>query len=71
MLQGGQGARAERDRNVMFFVGFSICIRDLYLLHCYCFQTRFFVASPTEMNFKARVVPATGNISFHHYIFHS
>jgi hypothetical protein len=52
MPQGGQGARAEQDRNVMFVVDFFIYIRDPYLLHC--FQTRFFVASPTEMIFKAR-----------------
>lgn len=54
MFQGGQGARAEQDRNVMFFVDFSIYIRDPYLLHRRCFQTCFFVASPTEMIFKAR-----------------
>jgi hypothetical protein len=38
----------------MFFVDFSICIRDPYLLHCHCFQTCFFVASPTDMILKAR-----------------
>jgi hypothetical protein len=54
MLQGGQGARAEQDRNVVFSVDFSIYIRDPYLLHCHCFPTCFFVASPTEMIFKAR-----------------
>jgi hypothetical protein len=54
MLQGGQGVRAEQDRNVMFIVDFSICVRDPYLLHCHCCQTCFFVASPIEMIFKAR-----------------
>ena len=38
----------------MFFVDDFIYIRDPYLLHCHCFQTRFIVASLTEMIFKAR-----------------